>query len=205
MVKEYLPAGASSTNDDDEIQQLLSDASLYVYEMTGRDSPMFSAITQFTERQGGTGSFRQFTKNAPIIELVSIQVDGVSIPLSSGYNNPGAAIDTTYNNSIVLIPGFQGSFQTPVIGQFGPSQFRQGIMNIQIVYKAGYSAVPVDLQMAITKLVAKEYMQRQHIGRRQDSDSTSEGRSTITYSKEWAEAYVARVIWRYTRIAGVMR
>lgn len=158
--------------DDILIQQLITDASIMAYDLTGRDmlfdadgnpsGGMFNSVCSYTEIQDGNGSIRLFTRNAPIKSVSSLIVGSRAIPASSGLNVAGYVIDQT-KRSLVLRPAGQGSGTFSNFGNFTGGftyVFCCGVQNIQVIYTAGYSAPPGDLMEAVTKLVSLNYTRR---------------------------------------------
>src|ERR1700730_12245821 len=81
----------------------------------------------------------------PILSLVSVVMNGVTIPLSPGTQNWGAYGGQGGRN--IAIRGGVGNFSTfPYPYQFSPSKgpgFIRGTGNIQVQYTAGYPSVTV--------------------------------------------------------------
>jgi hypothetical protein len=206
LVKEFLPAAGTNPADDDEIQILISACSQYAHDLTGRsfNPSSLTSINQYTEIRNGNGAFKLFTKDWPITQIISVTVNGTVIPISAGYNVAGALIDSTYNDAIVIVPSGVGTFTTQFPGWFGPLKFLRGIMNVQLVYKAGFATTPIDLQEAISRLVGQQLMRRQHIDESTKGVSVGGAHSTTAYmTKMFAEPWVERVLWKYTRVSAL--
>jgi hypothetical protein len=69
---------------------------------------------------------------------------------------------------------------------------------VQLVYQAGYTSVPSDLQQAAIEGFAYVYRRRTHIG--EESNSAS-GQMTISFSKDMLPASVLWTLEQYTRKA----
>lgn len=200
LVKQYLPQ-AGSANDDVEIQAIITACSQAMLDLTGRDS--LNTLASYTEIRNGNGSPILFTKNAPITTVTSVAVNGATIPIATGYNTIGAAVNANAD-AIVLQGQGMGTWTSTFINWSGPPVFTVGLNNVQIVYSAGYASTPADLQDAVTRWVAQQLMRRQYIDQATKSVDAAGGTARTTYwTKLMWEPYVREIAWKYTRVSGL--
>ena len=86
-----------------------------------------------------------FLSEYPVTAVSSVTVGLTSIPMSSGYGQPGYAFDSRG----VTLTGYC---------------FDRDIMNVTINYTAGYATVPLELEQACIELISLRYRERDRIG-----------------------------------------
>lgn len=75
-----------------------------------------------------------------------------------------------------------------------------GIGNVQIIYSAGFSSTPSDLQMATNKLVSVAFSRKQRLDVRSSANPNA---GTTTYASWAIPPDVERVIQKYKRLGVV--
>jgi hypothetical protein len=161
-------AGIVTNAEDSEIQRLITAFSQYVVIRTGRTA--LNQIVAFTKALNGTGGYELRLPEWPITALRSVQIDGETMVLSTGYNVPGLAI----LGSLKYI-GFVG-------GQYG--RFFKGRQNVYVDWSAGYVAVPTDLEGAVCEIVAIAVKKKAWLDMKSKSTSTQGSTATTTY-RDW--------------------
>lgn len=151
-VKAWLSSnGKASANDTDDpnIQLCITAASMYWLWRTGRgprnnsvptQSP-FNQGVQYTETYDGNGKTKMFLRNAPILSIQSLVVNGVTIPQSTAWNVLGWVI----NDDGKSISIRRGSGTLALVSQYALGQliFNQGIQNVVVQYTAGFAEMPI--------------------------------------------------------------
>lgn len=186
-VKDYL--GIDTDNDDNLLQSLITANGFYWLWFCGlgnqngvnTQSPL-NSVCSFTDTYDGNGSNRFYLRNRPIISVASLQINGVSIPQSSGYGQAGFLIDGDAK-SLAIQQGSAGatanfSFQGWPWPQSGP-YFQKGIQNILVNYSAGFEVTPFDVELASKQTVALTWQKKG----RQDvaSEAMAMGAGTISF------------------------
>lgn len=125
QAKTWLGIDDSDDSMDETLSRAISAASLAVANYCGTD---FTSAAR-NEVRDGDGRSILYTKFWPITAISSVQIDGITIPASSGISQVGRAFDET---RIVL----RGYVFTP------------GMMNVVLAYTAGYATIPAQVIQA---------------------------------------------------------
>lgn len=168
-----------TTNDDANLQSLITNGSVQVLQYLNRAHILASAIGSLNENYDGNNSDRLLPHFFPIIAVAAVSVDGVGIPASTSAFTPGFLSDARR----VLLRGFK---------------FCRGVQNINIQYTAGYSAVPLDLKLAAVEFFALAYRQRTHIGEKSQSLG---GQVTLSFDTSAIPLRSMNVFNQYRRVA----
>jgi hypothetical protein len=83
--------------------------------------------------------------NYPVTAVASLHIDGLPVPLSTGYGVSGY----TFNSTSITLRG---------------RLFTQDVQNVVVAYTAGYAAVPNELEQACIELVGLRYKEKDRIG-----------------------------------------
>lgn len=188
-----------SDSDNTNVQDCITAASAYWLWATGMApqngdfptaSPLNSIVQNISETYDGNGSSRMFLRIRPIQAVTSLTIDGIAIPASSGVTVPGYVVDGS-GKSIAIRSGSGG----PVPGQrltvgfgflrnprSGIWTFSEGIQNVAVVYNAGYTTPPLDIEMAVRQMVAVNYKRRSWIDQR--SQAMAQGAGTVSF-RDW--------------------
>jgi hypothetical protein len=147
--------GKPADADTELLTVLCDSASAFVLQYLGRES---LDIATYTERYNGTGSDTLVPNCRPITGVTSVRINNVDIQPSVNYGN-----------------GF--FFDKRGIYLYG-HKFDRALKNVELVYSAGFAAIPLDIKQACVDLVAEKYQRRTRMG----ISSKSMGQESITYS-----------------------
>jgi hypothetical protein len=166
----------TSTADDDLLQSLVTAASVFIETWLGR--PIL--LGRYTEIRDGTGGRVMSLANGPVVSVMGLSIDGVTIPPSTGPTTPGYLVGAT---RIALV----GYRFTPRLG------------NVVIAYTAGYAAVPPDVAQACNELCAMRYRERDRIG----LASKGLAGETTSFQVRDMPADVATLLQQYRKVVPV--
>jgi hypothetical protein len=161
LAQAYAWLGIPPDTDDINLQFAISAYSQLIANWCSRNFVSAS----YSEVYDGHGGRRLMTKNWPITAVASLSVNGQAIAVATGV--PGAGY--SFNDRSV----FLGSCD----------QYWRGLGNISISYTAGYSPVPLDLQMACLEWMKATYLNRQdaqEVASRRAGDTEEKYLSPIT-------------------------
>jgi hypothetical protein len=158
LVQAYLDPGSTttwSTNQSNEMQALITAASRSVMNWTGRRA--LNRVVPFVDIMDGSGGYRQYLKDYPILKVSSVTVNGIAIaPGSVSAANgisPGYVIDSERES--ISIVGVQNqrvgtpygpysvsgtSFRNSGSWRFG-TQDNSNFQNVVVQYVAGNTFV----------------------------------------------------------------
>ncbi len=176
QVKHLLPVSKTITTDDPLIQRLIEAASVSLRNEVGDTVN----ATAYTEVRDGTGTGKLTLRHRPVISVSSVSIG----PPSS------ARVPLTVNVDFV--------FTKYGIQSLGRG-FQTGVANIEVVYTAGYAAIPADLSGAAAKLAALRYKEAERLGQ---SSKTLAG-ETITFDVKDFPDDVKATIEQYLRVSQV--
>jgi uncharacterized phiE125 gp8 family phage protein len=159
--------------DNALLATLCTNASAAVLNFTNR-----SLLTaSHTETRNGQGGDRMPLYEWPVTAVASVSINGTAIPLSTSINQPGYVFD----DKTVYLRGYR---------------FTRDVQNVVIAYTAGYADVPVDVNQAVTEIVAVKYKRRTNI---EVSAKTLNG-ETISFTQADMPASAKTVLSNYRRI-----
>jgi hypothetical protein len=185
-VKLFL--GISGSTEDSFITTLIDIATDTIQAYTGRS---FSLET-ITEKLPGTDTSKIVLSKFPIISITSITDDSGLINLTE-YEISDDKAGTVYRKEAIF------AFKGNSIGVLGVNSEKESENNITVIYQAGYTTVPLDIEMA-----AISYIRSLYLGRSRDSTVSSESVSgvySVTYGSGSLSADVAATLGRYTNYA----
>lgn len=221
--KDWIPGFKANSAPDATIQKLVTGVSRDIVRMLGAKvdwntgSPTFGMSSlnsqiQVTQRLDGNGSNVLFLDARPVINIVSLLVNGYAPPINVAYGQPGVYIEKDAYSIAYASSGFgaSGSVQTvgwPVGGISGI--FPMGRGNILVTYLAGYGipvpgttpqeyTTPDDLEVAVDQIIALNYIRRDRIGL--DSENVQNTGST-SYAKYEYPPEAMAVLRKYVRVA----
>lgn len=219
---QWIVGGADQT-DSQTLQSLVTAASRWAVRETGAVVDIWSTpgpsstlgmstlSTQFqiTEVTDGNGANKLFLLGQPIQSLVSVQANGQSYQISTGYPNAGIVVTADKKSIAFRRPGL-GQIVTPDFGYlFGSGFFPEGVQNIQAIYVGGYGAAgatvgapntPSDLEEAILMIVDQNYKRRNAVDQ-QSENVQGQGSTTNLSGKLYIPLFAKRIIRNYTRTA----
>lgn len=179
-LKAYSPgldpqqAGADTTFD-----ALLERLITAVSDQFKAEAGMNPAQTTYTETRDGHGGSAMTTRNAHVISVTSVTVDGQAVPARPSVSGDGWTLD----GDRVSLSG---------------SRFTEGVANVVLVYVAGYATVPLDIEQAVIKMVALQFADRKRIGVASSSQagtSTSFGDGPVlAYWRSVVDSYRVQAI-----------
>jgi hypothetical protein len=102
-------------------------------------------VAQYTEYYDGHGSSRLHVRHYPITSIDEVNID----------SDRTFAVATKVATADIIQSDQSNS--EGVIELFG-EVFSQGQKNVKVLYKAGYSSVPADLQLAVKIICAREFL-----------------------------------------------
>jgi hypothetical protein len=196
-VKDWAEVSADKHEQDPAIQLCINAFSRYVLNRTSRAT--LGPYKTLTEIYNGNNAQTLFLKNFPIKELLSVMVNGASIPISSGYGVGGVVITGPYQNAIAIITSFTSGVLTDDGMTRGYNLFIRGINNVQVQYTAGYGYVPEDLEQAVCEAVSTNYKRKAWQDLASKSLSAQGGTGTTSYRDWHLSPGIERVIDIYSR------
>ena len=174
-VKAWLPDMGGVTTSDALLAQLISAASTFVCNYTGRAS---FGVTAYAEDYDGAGHSFLLLRQWPVTDIVGISIGGVATSAAFHLQPP--------------IPG-GGNQRLSLIG----AVFPRGRANITIRYSAGYAAPPADVAQATIELAAERFKTRDRIGQ---TSKTLGGQETTAFSTAAMSPTVAALLAPYRRV-----
>ena len=143
-VKEFLHISAAGddallTNLISQIEKDVQNYCQRIFEVPEND---------YVDYYNGKGTSTVLLRNWPVISLASVYDDPERIYGSDTLIDP---------DDYVLYDGTDNDGEPAKIVLDGLT-FSLGLQNIKVTYKAGYSTIPADLQLAVIKLVAADYL-----------------------------------------------
>lgn len=147
-VKAWLQTGQSAfpPTDDALLARLITAASDYIQAWLNRSI----ALADYLEVRDGTGGQRLQFACFPVIAVLSLTIDGLSIPPA-----PAASARTGDTAGYVF-----SATQLALRGYY----FTQRAQNVVVSYTAGYASIPPEIAQACIELVALRYRERTRVG-----------------------------------------
>lgn len=175
-VKAWLPDMANVRASDDLLQSLITAASRFVCNYTGR--PAFDLLS-YSEDYDGCGHSYMLLRQWPAVAVQSIgfcsttRTDPTSFKLESALTAGG-------NQRLSLATGV----------------FPRGRGNVAIAYQAGYADIPADVAQATVELVGERFRTRDRIGQ---TAKTLGGQETTAFSLAAMSPAVEAMLAPYRR------
>jgi len=151
-VKSHL--GITGATDDVLINQLIDEVSAGVELYCGRT---FESAT-YTEYLDGTGTAEIYLEQRPVTAITTVHVDSGGM---AGHASDAFDDESEWDIGVDFFPrrldeternrGLLRSFRQP---------WHEGYANIKVVYVAGYSVIPEDLELAVHSMIAKLRQER---------------------------------------------
>lgn len=170
-VRAWLGMPDKTVEFDDALQRLVTACSTLMQRLMGRTI----AVTDYTHRQDGTGSSFMVLRNAPIVRVSSVIVDGVAIDPTAISND-----ETTMYLS-------------------GGRRLARGRNNVQLRYTAGFDDIPADLAQVCIETVGLRWKERDRIGH----TSKTLANETVSFSLADFSPTGQTVIDSYKRVTPV--
>lgn len=170
-VKLYL--GISGTASDAILNDCVAAADAFVLSYIDADNVL---ETDYVERYNGTGSNMLTPDHSPIVAITSLKINGRTIPASTPNNASGYFFD----RDVIVLSG---------------DRFDRGQRNVELSYRAGLAAIPVDMAQAATYIASQMYNRRSRVG----VSSKTIGQESITYSPNDMDASSKTVLNHYKK------
>jgi hypothetical protein len=200
-VCDYLQKGESPTIVA-VIQPMVTGASRMFLSRIGVSS--LDSVNSYDEFYDGNGSNTLFLDQVPIVSVSCVKVNARTLQPSTTVSSPGWVIDRTRKSIVFRLGGVAGgpiTFGTYTASQNGyqiVGAFSRGIQNVEVVYTAGYTAIPADIVDKVTQLVAVNYQRRNWVD--QESQNLSGTGATAFHKWIWPPE-VEECLDRYQRRA----
>lgn len=158
-VGDFLNLSEAQYSADPNLPGFISAFSAFFLKLIGRPAIL---VADYSERRNGTGTRSLALYNSPITEVSSLTINGITVPASSDGLQPGYVAD---EYTLQLVHGTWETAPSPSAAGSGyPDRFYRGVGNVQIQYAAGYATAPLDVQQAITEMVAWAYKYKDRFG-----------------------------------------
>jgi hypothetical protein len=182
-VKAWLQTGQDSfpNTDDALLSRLITAASQFIQSWLNRQI----AAGDWQEVRDGSGGQRLAFANFPVTAVLSLTIDGLSIPPAPA----PAGIGGGYGAGYVF---------TPTELALRGYVFSRRAQNVIVAYTAGYAATPPDIAQACIELVAMRYLERSHIG---EVSRGLGGAETVSYSTQDMTDDVKLLLSQYRMVA----
>jgi hypothetical protein len=135
-VKDALNIDQSDVVADDRLSSLISAISTRFEE----DADRHFTVATYTDTVSGNGGTRVTLEEYPVISVTSVTVNDQVIPARPNTSSQGWVLRA----DAVELVGYV---------------FAEGVANVVIVYSAGYSPVPADVEQAVMESVVASYKQ----------------------------------------------
>lgn len=174
QLKAHIGNAADAT-DDAVLQRITDSVCSFLESACNRTF----AVTNYVEHRNGNGGRYIVLNHYPVVTITSLQVNGVPIPQSTSWDEPGWVLTHGYRLDV----------------RGGGYAFHRGDLNVVIAYSAGFAAIPGDLQQAALVMGAMAYKERDRIG----ITSKSVGGESVSFLTEMPDL-VQRVVREYARV-----
>ncbi len=165
-VKAWLPDMAAVTASDGVLTSLITAASRFVCNYTGRS--LFDVLS-YSEDYDGNGASFLLLRQWPAMAITSLACDGQPVAAAV----PGVSPFSGYHLEPPLAAG--GHQRLTLYGGVLP----RGRSNVTVSYAAGYDAIPADVAQATIELVGERFRTRDRIGQ---TSKTLGGQETTAFS-----------------------
>lgn len=179
----YADVKARLRLQNDDAQQVLQDLITGASEDIRQETMRHYDVKTYTEYHSGRGvaQTQLWLRQWPVIEVTSLKIDGYVIPKAADNQSPGYWSTPDEDSSRLLLNGYY---------------FSPGNQNIEVSYRAGYSAIPADLKQACIRLVQYRFKADEWVGQR----SKSLGGEVVSFVTDHMPAEVLRVCQRYKKV-----
>jgi hypothetical protein len=161
-VKAWLQTGQNPfpATDDALLQRLITAASQFIQSWLNRQI----AAADWLELRDGTGGQLIVLANSPVTTVLSLSIDGLSIPPAP--TDGGFDAGYTFTPTELALRGYV---------------FTRRPQNVIVTYTAGYAATPPDIAQAAIELVCQRYRERSRIG---EVSKALGGGETVSFSQK---------------------
>jgi hypothetical protein len=185
-VKAWLQIGQNPfpATDDALLARLITAASRFIESWLQRQV----APGDWLEMRDGTGGQRLVFANFPVSAVLSLSIDGLTIPPAAADGGFGA-----------------GYAFTPVELALRGYVFTRRPQNVIVTYTAGYAATPPDVSQACIELVCQRYRERSRTG---EVSKALVGGEAVRFSTKDMSDDVKMLLLQYRAVApatGIVR
>ena len=180
-VKLFMGVTGANSDMDDLLSDIINRFSTLFETYIGRNILSRS----YTETHDGGGYYMLFTNQYPIISVESIH----------------DSTDWAWTDSILIESDYYmitsgDNFNAVVLKS---TTFYDYVENVQIIYTAGYTTVPEDIQQCIIEEVAKSYKNKQELG----VTIKSLNDDSVHYTAQGLLSKTEQVLNKYKRLGAV--
>src|SRR5712692_7636179 len=180
-VKAWLQTGQDPFPDTDDalLARLITAASQFIQSWLNRQI----APSDWLEVRDGTGGQRLAFGNIPATAVLSLSIDGLTIPPAP--SDGGYQVGYVFSPTELALRGYV---------------FTRRAQNVIVTYTAGYAVTPPDIAQACIELVSQRYRERSRIG---EVSRALGGGETVTYSQQDMSDDVKLLLRQYRTLAPV--
>ncbi|KVN94981.1 hypothetical protein WJ69_07195 [Burkholderia ubonensis] len=176
-VKRWLKI--TTTSDDALLSSLITAASQYMETYCDREF----VPQQFTEIRDGKGTTGMSFAHYPVTAISKVMIGSLVIPPAPQPGDPGyPGVGYVFSATRIKLQGYY---------------FWAGVANVELIYTAGYVAMPADLVQCCNELVGLRYRQRDHVGL---MGATSVDGQHIGYDNAALSPAQAVILGQYKRV-----
>ena len=165
--------------DDALLARLITAASRFIESWLDRRITM----ADWVEIRDGNGGQRLAFANFPVSAVLSLSIDGLSIPAAPAGGGFGAGY--VFSPTELALRGYV---------------FSRRAQNVVVTYTAGYADVPPDIAQACIELVCQRYRERARIGEVSKALMSGE---TVTFSQKDMSDDVKTLLAQYRAVTPV--
>jgi Phage gp6-like head-tail connector protein len=183
-VKTWLQTGQTAfpPTDDALLTRLITAASQYIETWLNRRISM----VDYAEVRDGTGGQRLRFACFPVCAVLSLAIDGLSIPPAPPIPPTGGwTAGYVFSPTELVVRGYR---------------FTRRAQNVAFSYTAGFPAVPGDLAQACIELVALRYRERTRVG---EVSKSLGGHETVSYSQKDMSAPILTLLQQYRLVVPI--
>lgn len=170
--------------DDALLARLITAASRFIESWLDRQV----LPADWIEVRDGNGGQRLVFANAPVSAVLSLTIDGLTIPPApppEALGGGGFAAGYIFTPTELALRGYV---------------FTRRPQNVVVTYTAGYSSVPPDIGQACIELVAQRYRERTRIGEVSKALMSGE---TVTFSQKDMSDGIRTLLSEYRAVAPI--
>ena len=166
--------------DDGLLTRLITAASQFIQSWLNRQI----AVGDWSEIRDGNGGQRMAFANFPVSAVLSLSIDGITVPPAPAGGGAGAGY--VFSPTELALRGYV---------------FTRRAQNVAVTYTAGYSSVPPDIAQACIDLVTERYRARTRIGEVSKAMMSGE---TVSFSQKDMSDNVRTLLTQYRAVAPVI-
>jgi uncharacterized phiE125 gp8 family phage protein len=170
-VRSYLKL--PDLEDDEWLTELVTQASQEVKTALGRDI----LAADYTHAFDGDDEQEIVLRQYPVQTVTSVSVDGTAVPARTVVSEGGWVL----SGDAVHLVGYR---------------FTRGTQNVVVVYRAGYAAVPDDLERAVILQAALAYSDRDRFGKQ----SVNLNGESVSFNGGLVKSVIDGILDRYRRV-----